>query len=167
MRCILFTLVSSLGVNATKPKEFLGFGKTRPVYSCVLIGCECNQTIGILRVWWDASCLLSCVNAARPCEFLGFGEMHPVHYRALIRCQCSQNIWIPRVWLDTPCSLSRSDLVSTQPSHRNSYGLARCILFIIAFWFGVNAAKPMNSFGLARCIRFIIALWFGVDAANP
>ena len=45
--------MASLGVNASKPSEFHGFGEMHPVYSCGLIGCECNQTI----------------------EFRGFGEI--------------------------------------------------------------------------------------------
>ena len=58
VRCILFTFASSLGVNATKPYEFQWFGEMHAVCSCGLIGCQCNQSIGIPSVWWDASCLL-------------------------------------------------------------------------------------------------------------
>ena len=70
MRCILLTLVASLGLNATKTLEFLGFGVMHPVYPCGLIGCECNQT----------------------------SEMHPVYSCGLIGCECSETIGIPRVW---------------------------------------------------------------------
>ena len=94
-----------------------------PVHYHAVILCQCSQTIGIHMVWWDASCSLSCFDSV---------SMQTNHRNS-----------------DASCSLSCSDLVSVQPNHRNSYGLVRCILFIIVLWFGVNAAKPWDF------------IWFG------
>ena len=120
-----------------------------PVYSCGLIGCECSQTTGIPRVWWDASCLLlwphwvwmqpnhrnsqglvRCilftllaslgVNATEPYEFLGFGEMHPFYSCVLIGCECNQIKSNPRVWSVTSCLLLWPHWVWMQANHRNS-----------------------------------------------
>ena len=50
VRCVLLIIVVLLCMNAAKPYEFIGFGEVHPIYSCGLVGCECNQTIGIPRV---------------------------------------------------------------------------------------------------------------------
>ena len=149
VRCILIVVVVLLCMNAAKPLEFRGFGEMHLVYSCVLIGSECNKTIGIPRVWWDASCLLLCphwvwmqqtigihrvwwdaclftlvsssgVNATQPKEFLGFGEMHPVYSCVLIGCECNQTIGILMVWWDASCLLLWSYCVWMQHNNWNS-----------------------------------------------
>ena len=76
MRCILLIIVVLLCMNAARQLEYLGFGEMHPVYSCGLIGCECNRTIGIPR----------------------FGEMHPVYFCIIVGCECNQIIGIPRGW---------------------------------------------------------------------
>ena len=139
MRCILFTIALWFGVNAAKTYEFLGFGEMHLVHYRALIWCQRSQAIGILMVWRDASCSLSLFDLV---------SMQP-------------NLWILLVWRDASGSLSRSDSVSMQPTLRNSYGMARCILFIIALWFGVNAAKPSEflCFGEMHPVHYRALIW--------
>jgi len=171
VRCSLLILVTSCGVNAAKPSEFIGFGEMHPVSDWSLIRCECNHTIGIPRFLRDASCLLlklylawmqpkhrnslclarcilfmfetlCSVSSAKTYEFMGFGDMHPVCGWRLMWRECSQTIRIPRVWWDVSCSSLKPHPVYMLPNHRNSQGLVRCSLLIIVTSCGVNAAKP-------------------------
>ena len=57
VRCTLFLIEALCGVSADKANEFLGFGEMDLLYDWSLGWCECQQTIGIPRVWWDAPCL--------------------------------------------------------------------------------------------------------------
>ena len=146
MRCVLLIIVVLLCMNAAKQLEYLGFGEMHPVYHCIIIGCECNHTIGFPWVWWDAPCLWTepsfGVNATNPWEFLGLTERHPVYSCGLIGCECNQTIGIPRVWCDASCLLLCPRWVWMQPNHWNSSGLVRCILLIVVVLLCMNAAKP-------------------------
>ena len=142
----------------------------RHVYFCGLIWGDCSHTMGIPRVWGDASCLLlwlhlvwvepnhrnsqglvRCslfiivalfgVNAAKPQDFLGFGEMRHVYYCGFIWYECSQTKGTPMVWWDASCLILWLYLLRRQPNHMSSYGLVRCILFIVVAYCGVNATK--------------------------
>ena len=56
MRFILLTIVALPGVNAAKTQQFRGLCDMHVVHCCSLTCCECSQTKGIPRAWWDASC---------------------------------------------------------------------------------------------------------------
>ena len=164
--------------------EHLGFGEMHPVYPCGLIGCECNSTIGIPRVWWDASCVLLCphwvlmqpnhrnslglvrcilliivvllcMDAAIPLELPGFGEVHPVHSCVLIGCECNQNIGIPWVLWAASCLLLCPHWVWMQQSHMNSWGFGE---MHPASYCGLTVYGSSQTIGIPRVGRDVSCL---------